>query len=119
MSLEIPGLSKFSRHQYCEMNVDDEERLYLDDRKPFRYGDYEDTVTHLVTSGQTLFNLAGFYYSRIERAAGLWWIIADFQPTPIHDPTVQLAPGQLIYIPSLRTVMTEIFVASRQAETVL
>jgi hypothetical protein len=52
----------------------------------------------------------------MQRPSGLWWIIADFQPDPIHDPTVRLTPGRTLYIPSLRTVQEEVFSDKRRKE---
>jgi hypothetical protein len=35
-------------------------------------------------------------------------VLCDFQPTPVVDPTLAIAPGTLIVIPSPATVRTEI-----------
>jgi hypothetical protein len=43
-------------------------------------------------------------------------VIADFQPDPIHDPTLELEPGRVLVIASLRTVLEEIFSESRREE---
>lgn len=117
MRMEIDGLGRFSRHAFCTVHMDADKRLFLSAREPYRYAELGDTIKHVVHEGHTLFNLAGFYYSRVERAAGLWWIIADFQPVPLLDPTVQLQPGQLLYVPSMRTVITEIFSELRSSDT--
>jgi hypothetical protein len=112
-----PVLLDLSRHHFCELQADEDGKLFLDARKPFRFQVFSDTVVHIVGQGETLFNLAGFYYSQRERPAGLWWVIADFQPTPIHDPTIRLTPGQILYIPSLRVIFGEIFSESRRTES--
>ena len=85
----------------------------LSDREPFRYKQYSDTIAHTVSAGDTLFTLAARYYSGFTRPAGLWWVIADFQPDPIIDPTIVLSVGRLLYIPSIRTVTEDVFSAQR------
>ena len=109
---------RFSRHSFVSLVLDDEtELLSLTDREPFRFQDFTDNEAHRVREGDTLFTLAGNRYKQFERPAGLWWVIGDFQPDPIHDPTINLAPGRTLFIPSVRTLIEEIFSASREAET--
>jgi hypothetical protein len=62
----------------------------------------------ILGSGSTAFAAA--------RPAGLWWVIADFQPDPVHDPTLSLEPGRVLVVPSIRTVQEEIFSETRRAE---
>lgn len=106
-----------SRYSYCLGWTDDAGRLYLDDRKPYGYHAFSDNSVHVVKQGETLFSIAGKHFRPHERAAGLWWVIADFQPNPIHDPTIQLVPGSVLILPSLRTVAEEILNESRHEET--
>jgi|GEM_PF-920589 len=85
------------------------QELFLSDRRQFRYLDLPDNRVHTVREGDTLHRLAGLYFAPLGRlpfvsAANLWWVIADFQPVPIHDPTVQLTRGEKLIIPSVRTV---------------
>lgn len=108
---------KFSRYSFATglRNADDPlQRFYLSDRVRFLYLPLPDNIQHVVSEGDTLWNLASRFYLPIERPAGLWWVIADFQPDPIHDPTVRLETGGLVIIPSLRTVTEQIFSASRR-----
>jgi len=87
----------------------------LDEYTPFRYRDREDNISHLCGEGDTWPNLAERYYSHIsERACGLWWIAVDFQPDPVVDPTLRIAPGRVVYLPSAMTVMTEILGAMQE-----
>jgi hypothetical protein len=79
------------------------------------YRELPDNRFHVVVEGDTLYNLAALYFEGIERPAGLFWVIADFQQTPIHDPTVQLEPGRALVIPSLRTLIEEILSSNREA----
>ena len=86
----------------------------MTDRVPYRFKDFPDNISHIVEHGDTLFTIAGRYYRSIERGCGLWWILADFQPIPILDPTRRLAIGRIIYGPSLQTIFQEIFNEDRR-----
>jgi hypothetical protein len=108
--------NRFSRHRFCTAETDEAARLLLSERAPYRYRDLSDNRQHIVRTGDTLWNLAGRYFAPMPRPAGLWWIIADFQPEPIHDPTIELAPGTVITIPSLRTVQEEVFNERRRRD---
>lgn len=107
---------RLSRHLLCTTLVDAEGRLFLSDRARYLYRELPDNRYHVVAEGDTLHGLAATYYEGIERPAGLFWVIADFQPTPIHDPTVRLDVGRTLVIPSLRVVMEEILNPSRGDE---
>lgn len=107
-----------SRHALCDAYVDDGGNLVLTDREPWRWRPREDTIEHVVNEGETLYSLAGRYFAPIKRASGLWWILCDFQPEPIVDPTVTLTVGRVIYIPSMRAVQDEIFSERRRGEIV-
>ena len=43
-------------------------------------------------------------------------MIADFQPGPIHDPTLALDVGRALVIPSVRVVTEEILSEQRRQE---
>jgi hypothetical protein len=107
---------RFSRHTFTSAVKDDEGRLFLTEREPFRFRSLPDNRQHVVKEGETLFSLAGRYFAPLPRPAGLWWVIADFQPDPIHDPTVALEPGRVLVVPSIRTVQEEVFSETRRAE---
>lgn len=109
---------RFSRYTFTSAILDDEERLFLTDCEPFRFRSLPDNRQHVVKEGETLFSLAGRCFGPLPRPAGLWWVIADFQPDPIHDPTVALEPGRVLVIPSVRTVLEEIFSEKRRGEAV-
>jgi hypothetical protein len=83
---------------------DAEGRLFLTEREPFRFSEFADTRLHLVAEGDTLFHLAGTYFAPLPRACGYWWAIADFQPQPMHDPTLALPMGNRLFIPSVRAL---------------
>ncbi len=104
-----------SRHQFCLAFADPVTgKLVLTDREPYRFAPFADNVQHLVIEGDTLARLAARYFAPLADAAQLWWIIADFQPEPIFDPTIALEVGRTIVLPSLQTVLTEIFDEARR-----
>jgi hypothetical protein len=110
---------RFSRYTFSQGVLDDQERLLLTDREPFRFRDLPDNRLHVVAEGDSLFSLAAQLFASLDRPAGLWWIIADFQPEPIIDPTLELEVGRTLVVPSLRLVTEEIFNESRRGEAVL
>lgn len=105
-----------SRHTFCLSWFDDSKRLYLDARSPYGYRAFSDNSVHTVKQGETIWSIAGQHFAPHPRAAGLWWAIADFQPNPIHDPTIALVSGSLLVLPSLRTVLEEVLGEQRRFE---
>lgn len=108
---------KWSRHTYTTV-LRYGDTLLMTDRERYIGRNLPDNRMHIVRDGDTLFHLAGEYFKPLPRACGLWWIIADFQPTPIHDPTLRLETGRVLVIPSLQTVMNLIFDTRRVREAV-
>lgn len=109
---------RMSRHSFCAGLTDAAGAFFLEDAEPFGFQDFPDTVPHIVGSQDTLFTLAGIAYAVFERPAGLWWVIADFQPDPILDPFVKLVEGSTIYVPSVRVVQEFIFDDRRRTEVI-
>jgi hypothetical protein len=107
---------RFSRFSFSAALLDDDERLVLTEREPFRFRAFPDNRQHVVQQGETLFSLAGRYFAPLPRASGLWWVIADFQPDPVHDPTLSLDLGRVLFIPSVRVVTEEVFAEARRQE---
>ena len=109
---------KFSKYQFVSALTESGAtgRLFLAERERFRFRNFSDNRSHIVREGDTLFTLAHRFFKGLPRPAGLYWIIADFQPDPIHDPTIQLGLGRVLFIPSTRTVREEVFNESRIAE---
>lgn len=108
---------RLSRYTFTEAFTDADGDRVLTDPDPFRFKDFPDNRIHVVTEGDTLWSLAGRYFggSRgFEVPEDLWWVIADFQPDPIHDPTLKLTPGRAMVIPSVRTVLEEVFSETRR-----
>lgn len=105
---------RLSRYTFSTATRNEDGRLALYGSEPYRYRELPDNIIHVVRSGETLHSLAGRYYVGHPRPWGLWWVIAHFQPDPIHDPTVALTPGLTLFIPSPRTLLEDIFSESRR-----
>ncbi len=105
-----------SRHSFTLGVGDGDGRLHLTDREPYRFRAHADNRVHVAVQGDTLWDLAGRYFAPLPRACGFWWAIADFQPDAIVDPTLELEPGQRLFIPSQR-VLTDVILgeAGRRA----
>ena len=104
---------RFSRYEFTLGITDEQKRLFLTEREPFRFKALPDNRIHEVKEVETIFSLAGRFFRPRPRAAGLWWVIADFQPDPIFDPTIPLQIGRRLFIPSLRTLDEEILSVER------
>lgn len=102
-----------SRHSFTLGVRDAGGRLFLTEREPYRFREHADTRVHVVSQGDTLFELAGRYFAPLPRSCGFWWVIADFQPDPIIDPTLELEPGRRLFIPSLR-VLTDVILSEQR-----
>lgn len=109
----------YSRHTFTRIHTDDEGARFSSERVPFRFRELADNRIVVASGGDTLFSLAGKMFVPLPRPAGLWWVIGDFQPTPIHDPTIQLGAGQTIVVPSVRVVQELILGQTRRNESVL
>jgi hypothetical protein len=108
---------RFSRFTFSAAVLDADQRLFLTEREPFGFRALPDTRQHVVRQGETLFSLAGRYFEPLPRASGLWWVIADFQPDgAVHDPTLSLDLGRVLFIPSVRVVTEEILAETRRQE---
>ncbi|NIO74655.1 MAG: hypothetical protein GTN69_01910 [Armatimonadetes bacterium] len=98
-----------SRFRNVPTLTDPDGRLVTAERVPFRYEDREDNHRITVSEGKSWEDLAERLYAHIsERACGLRWILHDFQPTPIVDPTIPPRPGSVVFAPSDIVVLNEI-----------
>lgn len=102
-----------SRHSFTIGVRDDAGRLFLTEREPYGFREHSDNRPHVVAHGETLFTLAGCYFAPLPRACGFWWVIADFQPDPIIDPTLELELGRRLYVPSLR-ILTDVILGEQR-----
>lgn len=105
-----------SRYSFCLGVHDSAGTLYLTEREPYRFLEHSDNHVHVVVQGDALWNLAGRYFAVLPRACGFWWAIADFQPDPIVDPTLELEPGRRLVIPSVR-VLTDVILGEAGRRT--
>lgn len=105
-----------SRYRFSTIHTDGLGRSFLGARPRFGYRDLPDNRAHTVREGDTLHRLAWRYFRPLRRAELLWWIVADFQPEPIHDPTQPLEPGRVLLVPSIRTVQELILTEARRRE---
>jgi len=107
----------YSRHSFSAAVEDSVGRLLLTRREAIRFERRDDNRNHLVNDGDTVFNLAARYFAGYtDRPAGLWWVITDFQPTPIHDPTIKLTAGSIVVIPSVGFVIEVVLDEGRVEE---
>jgi hypothetical protein len=91
---------------YTEDREDEREAIYLGDRAPIQFVDDPENSMYVVRGGDTLQSLADKFFPGSDNPAELWWILAEFQPTPIVDPTLRLEPGTVLVIPSPSMVNT-------------
>ena len=97
-------IDRRARYQFCEVHTDEAGRRFLGPRPKFTYRPLADNQQHIVMGGERLWHLSQIYYPSLRKNGNYWWVIADFQPEPIHDPFVDLVVGSVLVIPSLRTV---------------
>jgi hypothetical protein len=73
--------------------------IALPERLPFQ--SRSDTISHVCKGGETCLSLAVQYYkNRIGNAIDMWWVIQQFQPSPIVNPCVPFVQNDVILIPS-------------------
>lgn len=106
-----PG--RLSRYALSLAIKDSEGRTVLTDPEPFRYEDLPDNMYHVVEEGDTLWSLAARAWPNIKDSELLFWVVAWFQPKPIHDPTLALDVGRELVFPSERTVLERICNSAR------
>ncbi len=102
-----------SRHSFALGVRDELAQLFLTEREPYRFREHTDTRVHIVAQDELLFDLAGRYFAPLPRACGFWWVLADFQPDPIVDPTLELEVGRRLLVPSLR-VLTDVILSEQR-----
>lgn len=107
------SLQSGSRFSFCLGLRDGDGRQFLTEREPYGFVAHADNHSHIVAQGDTLFHLAGRYFTPLPRACGYWWVIADYQEPPIVDPTLRLEPGTKLFIPSLR-VLTDVILSEER-----
>lgn len=105
--------SALSRFQHVDTYTDSAGAVLLPEREPYQYRDRDDNIQHEALEGDSWWSLAQYYYWDLSpEACQLWWIIADYQPTPVVNCAKPLKAGQLIMIPAPSTVLSEILGAA-------
>lgn len=96
----------------CTAFTDLDGDLILSEPEPYGYRELPDTIEHRALDGDTYPRLAYRYLGSAELA----WVIMDFQPTRVFDPTIRIEVGSVVYVPSQRVTYEEILSESRRAE---
>lgn len=109
-------LSQYSRYLYNVEYEDANGVHYLGEPEPFGFRNEPDNRFHVAREGDTWWGLAHVYFPSFARAGGLWWVLCDFQPEPIVDPTIAIKAGVTLVIPSERVVRSQIFNPERRSE---
>jgi len=105
-----------SRYRFNVEYEDNAGNGFLDEREPFRFQDVLDNRFHTVIDGDTWWGLAAMYLQGIPRACGMWWLLCEYQPTPVIDPTIRLKPGAVVVVPPMRLVRMEVFNSERRRD---
>lgn len=105
---------QWSRYRYCTLYTGDDGVSYLDEREPYRYKDERDNRYHRAKGGDTWWGLAHMYFQGVPRACGLWWLLCEYQPTPVLDPTLTIPEDTLVVVPSMRVVRMFVFSSERR-----
>jgi hypothetical protein len=86
-------------------------------RGRFTYRKFFDNVAHVCREGDTLWGISAQYYNeQFDRPELLYWIVADFQPIPIVDPTIAFSAGDVVQVPSVRVVKLYLEDPAREPE---
>ncbi len=108
------ALSENSRYRYCTMLDTGDGIKYLDEREPFRFRDEPDNKFHTAVDGETWWGLAWQYFPSFLNSALLYFLLCEYQPEPIIDPTIRINAGTQIAIPSERVVRLYVFNRERR-----
>lgn len=116
MALSLPR----SRYALASELRDASGFVIVDTPAPMRFRARPDTIVHRALATDTWYGLAARYYSGLHRRPEhLWWVLCDFQPEPVLDPTIPPEPGEFVYIPAPAFVQGEVFaLRSRATEEV-
>ena len=108
-----PGIG--SRHlQTLTVTRTTDGQAYLLDREPIRYVDRADNKRIIAQQSDTWQSLAANYLEPLPNPDNFYWVICDFQPDPIIDPTIQPTPGTIVYIPAPEYVLGNYWSPSRE-----
>ena len=100
---------EFSRYRYCTVLDNGTGTKYLDEREPFRFSDESDNRFHMAKEGETWWGLAWRYFRSFRNPSLLWWLLCEYQPEPVIDPTIIIEAGTQVVIPSERVLRSYVF----------
>ena len=117
-------LDIYSPYRFCFEQLDADGRRFMSEREPFGYVELADNQRHPVVQGDSWHMLAYTYFRPItitnelgidvEVSSLLGWVIRDFQKVPVMDPFICPKAGEILVIPSRRTVLTKVFDPDRR-----
>lgn len=110
-------IARLSRFRLCFLISRSDGAQFLSDREPFGYQDRADNFAIRARLGDTWWTLAAQIYEAeevIDRPEILWWVVADYQPSPVVDPTLRIEPGRIVYAPSVEVLLTRVFSEDRR-----
>lgn len=109
---------RYSRLRFAMVLTDDGTgKQFSTEYAPYVFIDLPDNIEHITSAGDTWWSLAATYYAAFTNPSLLYWVICDFQPGGIViDPTIDIAPGTVVYIPSPLTVDQAIFNSVRRPD---
>ena len=105
---------QWSRYRYCTQFTGEDGVTYIDEREPFRYRDEKDNRFHRAKEGDSWWGLSHSYFQGVPRPSGLWWLLCEYQPTPVIDPTIIIPSNTLVIIPSARVLRMYVFSQQRR-----
>lgn len=101
-------VAKSSRYNLADVIIEEDGGMHFGMRDRLLWQDLAGVLSHIVIEGETLWTIAAKYYGSTPGSPGseLWWVLADFQPEPMNDPTISLSPGQTLLIPPKEAVLS-------------
>lgn len=102
-------MDKYSRYQFCTVLGGDGQTAHLDEREPFRFRDESDNRFYTTKEGDTWWGLAWRFFTGFPNRSLLWWLLCEYQPEPVVDPTIVIPAGTTVVIPSERLLRTKVF----------
>lgn len=101
----MANLGPYSRYRLAITVRDESQNLAYTLIRDSRslYDPAADNRIYQAQAGENVYSIAARHFRGFERPAALFWIIADYQPTPILDPAKDL-DGTKVYIPPAEKV---------------
>lgn len=76
------------------------EQTYLLIRsKRVEYNPEADNRVYVGQAGDNLFSVAARHFRKYPRPASLFWLVGEYQPVPVLDPTTDLTGRELVIPP--------------------